>query len=109
MDMPRPWREMYEEDQDSNENGIADFSPDSYMQDEIDELRAYVAEIKKASIIEIAALRSTFERRNVEQSNYLRECLKRLNINQNHAFCLALGDFLDNATPCGASNDEKRP
>ncbi|MGY2429595.1 hypothetical protein [Pseudomonas tolaasii] len=35
----RPWRERYEEDQDSNEDGIASFSSDSYMQDEIDELR----------------------------------------------------------------------
>ena len=36
----RPWRELYEEDQDSNENGMSSFSPDSYMQDEIDALRA---------------------------------------------------------------------
>lgn len=34
------------------------------------------------------------ERRNVDQSNYLREALKRINVNQHHAFCLALADLL---------------
>lgn len=41
----RPWRELFEEDQDSNEDGLSSFSPDSYMQDEIDELRAALAKM----------------------------------------------------------------
>lgn len=31
-----PWRKLYEDDQDSNENGLSSFSPDSYMDDEIE-------------------------------------------------------------------------
>lgn len=34
-----PWRKLFEDDQDSNENGISSFSPDSYMEDEIAERR----------------------------------------------------------------------
>jgi hypothetical protein len=35
------------------------------------------------------------ERRNVDQSSYLRECQKRINVNQHHTFCLALDDFIN--------------
>ena len=38
-----PWRKLYEDDQDSNEDGMASFSSDSYMEDEI-------AERRKASV-----------------------------------------------------------
>lgn len=37
------------------------------------------------------------ERKHVDNSNYLRECLKRININQNHMFCLALEYYLEKA------------
>lgn len=49
------------------------------------------------------------ERRNVDQSNYLREALKRINVNQHHAFCLALDDFINtpalNPKPEAASHE----
>lgn len=46
-ELPVDWRTKFEEDQGSNEGGIASFSPDSYMQDEIDELRACLDKVKE--------------------------------------------------------------
>lgn len=46
-ELPVDWRTRFEEDQDSNEDGIASFSPDSYMQDEINELRACLGKVKE--------------------------------------------------------------
>ena len=56
----RPWRELYEEDQDSDENGMSSFSPDSYMQDEIDALR-----------VELIAA----EQRNRRRADLLKQCV----------------------------------
>lgn len=56
----------------------------------------------EAANSELAALREDLanaERKNVDQSNYLREALKRINVNQHHMFCLALYDFLNSAEP----------
>lgn len=41
----QPWHELYEADCESNTNGIATFSCNNYMQDEIDLLRIEVARI----------------------------------------------------------------
>ena len=65
---------------------------------------------RKNSIVDLQQRLADAERRNVDQSNYLRECLKRINVNQNHMFCLALDDFLNSAAlnpnPEAASHDE---
>ena len=43
----KPWRELYEADCDESETGFAPWAADSYMQDEIDELHAALAERDK--------------------------------------------------------------